>query len=41
MDLLFPSLGILGLIGFIYGVIYNGFIKARQKVKEAWSGIDV
>lgn len=34
-------LGILGAIAF-YGVaIYNGLIKARQMVKEAWSGIDV
>jgi len=33
--------GILGAIIF-YGVaIYNALIKARQMVKEAWSGIDV
>jgi len=34
-------LGILGAIAF-YGVaIYNALVKARQMVKEAWSGIDV
>lgn len=34
-------LGILALIIVSYVVIYNGLVAARQKVREAWSGIDV
>lgn len=34
-------LGILGAAVFFVIGIYNGLIKARQMVKEAWSGIDV
>lgn len=31
----------LVLLVFFYAVLFNGLVKARQKVKEAWSGIDV
>ncbi len=34
-------LGILAAVAFYVIGIYNGLIKARQMVKEAWSGIDV
>ena len=34
-------LGILAAVAFYAVGIYNGLIKARQMVKEAWSGIDV
>jgi len=31
----------LVIIGFILVGMYNGLIRARNRVKEAWSGIDV
>jgi LemA protein len=34
-------LGILGLLAFILVGMYNGLIRSRNRVKEAWSGIDV
>ena len=34
-------LGVLGAAVFFVIGIYNGLVKARQMVKEAWSGIDV
>ena len=34
-------LGIIGAAVFFVIGIYNGLVKARQMVKEAWSGIDV
>ncbi len=34
-------LGLVALVGVIYTILYNGLVSARQKVKEAWSGIDV
>ncbi len=34
-------LGIIVLIGLFLVLIYNGMVKARNKVDEAWSGIDV
>ena len=34
-------IGILVLGGFIVVGIYNGLIRSRNRVKEAWSGIDV
>jgi len=37
----FIGLGILLAIGAYAIVIYNGLVKARQMVREAWSGIDV
>jgi len=37
----FIGLGILIAIGAYAVVIYNGLVKARQMVREAWSGIDV
>lgn len=39
MDIL--ALIILVGIGFYAVMIYNGLVKARQMVREAWSGIDV
>jgi LemA protein len=33
--------GLLGLLALWVVLTYNGFIKARNKVDEAWSGIDV
>lgn len=41
MNPLFILLGVLVLLGLIYAGIYNGLVRARQKVREAWSGIDV
>lgn len=35
------AIGILLAIGAYAIVIYNGLVKARQMVREAWSGIDV
>ena len=35
------ALGIILFVGIIYVVSFNGLVHARQKVKEAWSGIDV
>lgn len=29
------------IIGGSYALLYNGLVRTRQKVKEAWSGIDV
>ncbi len=34
-------IGLLVVIGGAYASIFNGLVHARQKVKEAWSGIDV
>ena len=34
-------LGILAAIAIYVIAIYNGLVKARQMVREAWSGIDV
>jgi LemA protein len=34
-------LGIIVLVGLFLVVTYNGMVKARNKVDEAWSGIDV
>src|SRR5215210_6532143 len=34
-------LGIIVLIGLFFVLTYNGMVKARNKVDEAWSGIDV
>ena len=34
-------LGIIVLIGLFLVLAYNGMVKARNKVDEAWSGIDV
>lgn len=41
MNPLYIVLGILVLFIIIYAGIYNGLVRARLKVKEAWSGIDV
>ncbi len=35
------GIGILIAIGVFAVVIYNGLVRARQMVREAWSGIDV
>ena len=34
-------LGTVVLVIIIYVILYNGLVSARQKVKEAWSGIDI
>ena len=39
--MLTPLLIIIGVLILFYGLLFNGLVKARQKVKEAWSGIDV
>ncbi|QQS59106.1 LemA family protein [Candidatus Peregrinibacteria bacterium] len=41
MDGLLLPLGFLVFLGGLYAMFYNGLIHARQKVEEAWSGIDV
>lgn len=41
MNSLFIIFGVLGFLVLAYIVIYNGLVQARQKVREAWSGIDV
>lgn len=33
--------GVVVLIGFVIVGMYNGLVRARLRVKEAWSGIDV
>lgn len=33
--------GIVVLIGLVFMGMYNGLIRSRNRVKEAWSGIDV
>lgn len=38
---MFVLLGIIVLVGVAYAGIFNGLVSARQKVREAWSGIDV
>lgn len=38
-SLIFP--GILAVVIILYVANYNGLVRVRQKVKEAWSGIDV
>lgn len=35
------TIGILVLAGLYVMMTYNGLVRARQMVKEAWSGIDV
>ena len=32
---------LLVIVGVGYAMIYNGLVQSKQKVKEAWSGIDV
>ncbi len=39
MDII--GLGILALIAVYAIAVYNGLVRARQMVREAWSGIDV
>ncbi|MEM8813000.1 MAG: LemA family protein, partial [Pseudomonadota bacterium] len=34
-------LAVLAAVGLFGVLIYNGLVKARQMVEEAWSGIDV
>ena len=41
MTILLVALGLIGSLLAAYVGIFNGLIHARQKVKEAWSGIDV
>jgi LemA protein len=41
MDYIFLIIAAVVVIGGAYVFFYNRFIVARQKVKEAWSGIDV
>ena len=41
MNPLFILIGLVVVLGLIYIVIYNGLVQTRQKVREAWSGIDV
>lgn len=38
---LYIAIGLLLFGVIIYASIFNGLVHARQKVKEAWSGIDV
>lgn len=40
MDYFFLLIPLL-LLGGFYVFLFNGLVKSRQKVKEAWSGIDV
>lgn len=35
------AIAIVALVAIAYAVIYNSLVALRQKVKEAWSGIDV
>lgn len=41
MEILFLLLGVVVVLAVFYIVLYNGLVATRQKVKEAWSGIDV
>ena len=41
MVVLLISIMVLVVFGGMYALILNGLVHARQKVKEAWSGIDV
>ncbi len=41
MTIFFIILGLIAIIGGGYIWYYNGLVKAQQKVREAWSGIDV
>ena len=41
MEIFIIVLVVLIAIGAPYAIIYNGLVHAKQKVKEAWSGIDV
>ena len=41
MDPFFFLIGLLVIIIFFYASIYNSLVRLRQKVKEAWSGIDI
>jgi len=35
------GIGILAVVLFIFVAIYNGLVKARMRVREAWADIDV
>ena len=39
--MLFIFLGFVVFVGGVYALTFNGLVHARQKVQEAWSGIDV
>ncbi len=41
MEILLIIVGAVVLLGALYVVLFNGLVTAKQKVKEAWSGIDV
>ena len=41
MTALYIVLGVLALVALWSVLAYNGLVKARNKVDEAWSGIDV
>lgn len=41
MSVVIFLLGLIVFLGGLYAVFYNGLIHARQKVEEAWSGVDV
>ncbi|MCW3017088.1 MAG: LemA family protein [Solirubrobacterales bacterium] len=41
MTVIFVVLGLVVLLGLLYILTYNGLVGARNKVDEAWSGIDV
>jgi LemA protein len=41
MTIVFVVLGLIVLVGLAYVLIHNGLVGARNKVDEAWSGIDV
>lgn len=41
MDPILIILGIIVLVALFIGVLYNNLVRARIRVKEAWSGIDV
>jgi LemA protein len=39
--ILLVIVGIVVLIGLVFAGMYNGLVRSRNRVKEAWSGIDV
>lgn len=41
MTLLYVVLGLLALTALAVVLIHNGLVAARNRVDEAWSGIDV
>lgn len=41
LDIVLILIGIIVLFGAGYVLLFNGLVKARQQVKEGWSGIDV